>query len=171
MQNQSFGDRESLSIEINGPAVDVFVAGVHITDFDNSPYLPSFVPSLSMAESSLRSCLNFLKYEELFFGMSVDEGYAALRDASQPPFVDAYSQLRFADWGPTTDGYLCFLLPILGNLYIATCEVGGQSVRSVAVQPYSLISTIRQALEALRPNQSLEPTRVGKPPLAAQLQR
>jgi len=152
-----FGNKETFALSVATGTVGIHIAGALVTDSDNSPYLPSFTSALQASEKALRSRLNFLAHESLFLGMSVSDAFHALASPSTSAHEMAFNELRFADWGATTDSYLSLLLPINGRLYVACSPVGGDAVQAAVVWPYEIISTINRALVAMGPNNSFKP--------------
>jgi len=153
----TFGNKETFALSVATDTVDIHIAGALVTDSDNSPYLPSFVSALQSSERALRSRLNFLTHESLFFGMSVGDAFSALASPSTSAHEVAFNELRFADWGETTDSHLSFLLPVNGRLHVACSLLGGNAVHASVVWPYDIISTINAALLAMGPNNSFKP--------------
>jgi hypothetical protein len=148
MHDLILGSCDTFALSIAGKAVDIYVASVCITESDNKPYLPSFVPALAATERFLKERLNFLKYEQLFLGMSASDAYDVLRRGDLPDGAAVFDELRFADWGPSTDPYLCFLLPAWGSLVLSCAPLSGGPIASVDVLPYDLIRTLERAREA-----------------------
>jgi hypothetical protein len=144
------GSKESFGIILGAPdvaslrSVEVWVGGWSITPNDSSAYVPSFSTALAASARRLRTELNFLRYEELFLGMSVEEAIHKLVSAS-PAVASAWVSLRFADWGPTTDDFLCFLLPLRGKLYLACYDNASKHVHAAVVMPYDLVEVLEAA--------------------------
>jgi hypothetical protein len=128
---------------------EVWVGGKNVTPFDSSAYVPGFLAALTRTERTLKEELNFLRHEALFFGLCVEEAFLKLSQAGSPELEQAWSDLRFADWGPTTDDYLCFLLPVLGKLYLACQDQTSRAIHSVQVAPSDLIQVLERARHEL----------------------
>jgi hypothetical protein len=129
--------------------IEVWVHGKNITPIDSSAYIPGFSVALASTERRLKQELNFLRFEALFFGQSVEEAFSRLAEASSPELEQAWSLLRFADWGPTTDDYLCFLIPVQGKLYLACRENSTKVVHAAQVVPHDLTSVLEGVLHEL----------------------
>jgi hypothetical protein len=102
------GQKKALAFVIGGycdyphlRCVDIWVAGVHLTNFDNAAYLPSFIPSLERA-------LAYRSRDDSFsaFPIKRDTQPAAIHLAAKAS--EDWSH-RFLDLGPTTDGAIVFL--------------------------------------------------------------
>jgi hypothetical protein len=130
-------------------AAEVWVGGKNVTPFDSSAYVPGLLSALTRSERTLKEELNFLRYEALFFGLSVEEAFLKLSQAGSPELEQAWSHLRFADWGPTTDDFLCFLIPVQSKLYLACQDQTSQAIHSVQVVPYELIQVLEVARHEL----------------------
>jgi hypothetical protein len=102
------GQKEALAFVIGGyydyphlRCVDIWVAGVQLTNFDNAAYLPSFIPSLERE-------LAYRSRDDSFSEFAID------RD-TQPAAIHLAAKAsedwthRFLDLGPTTDGAIVFL--------------------------------------------------------------
>jgi hypothetical protein len=142
-----FGSKDHFAIVVGQFAghlrtVEIWVNGTNLTSNDALVYLPSFVYAMASTEHRLKKQLNFLKHEGLFLGLGVEEAFH--RVASQE-FPDAWAELRVFDWGPTTDDYLCFLLPVHGQLYLACKEHVSGSIRAVPIIPYEFARTMELA--------------------------
>ncbi|WP_116001309.1 hypothetical protein [Roseateles depolymerans] len=129
--------------------VEVWVQGKSITPFDSSAYVPGFSAALARSENALKKDLNFLRYESLFLGLSVEEAFLKLAEASSPHLEQAWLSLRFADWGPTTDDFLCFLIPVGGRLYLACQELSTQAVHAAQITPDDLLRVLEGARHEL----------------------
>jgi hypothetical protein len=149
-----FGSKERFAILV-GPqieshrSVEVWAGGKTLTPFDTSVYLPSFVRALGSTELRLKEQLNFLKYESLFIGLTAEEAIQKVVTPESAEMEHALAELRFANWGPTTDDFLCFLLPIQGNLALICSECQSGSVHAVPLFPYEIIQVIEGARHAL----------------------
>lgn len=151
MSYREFGDRSSFALGGDGATAHIHVAGIHLTEFDNRPYWPAFLTSVQAAHRQLSTCLNFLKHEREFQGLSVEEAHRSLLDLSSNQ-SRLQSDLRFANWGPITDGHICFLLPINGTVYASCSELGSAAVASCKLQPYDAATAIGRFLdEAAQP--------------------
>jgi hypothetical protein len=102
------GQKTALAFVIGGYSdyphlrdVDIWVAGVHLTHFDNSAYLPSFIPSLERA-------LAYYSRDDSFceFTIASDTQPATIHLAAKASEDWAH---RFLDLGPTTDSAIVFL--------------------------------------------------------------
>lgn len=149
-----FGSKDRFAILV-GPTigslrtVEVWAGGKSLTPHDTSVYLPSFVHALASTESRLEKQLNFLRHEPLFLGLSATEAFQRIATAESPQLEQAWPELRLIDWGPTTDDFLCFLLPIQGKLQLVCREHASGSIHTVAVLPYEIIQAIKGARHAL----------------------
>ena len=148
------GSKESFGIILGAPeagplrAAEVWVGGWSITPNDSSAYVPSFSTALAASARCLRTELNFLRYEEFFVGMRVEEAVQKFVSAS-PALASVWASLRFADWGPTTDDFLCFLLPLGGKLYLACYDNATKHVHAAVVMPYDLVEILEAAYREL----------------------
>lgn len=123
--------------------VEVWAGGERLTGEDSLVYPLSFVTAISATEQALRAQLNFMRYEDELFGLGIDAAFERVSSGS------LHSKLRMFSWGPTTDSFLCFLLPLNGRLQLAWKSVGSDVVRSITVVPFDLICALRSALEKL----------------------
>ena len=146
---KAFGNRSKFAIEVALECVEVYVAGRRLTEVDNQPYMQAFATRIRFTWQHLERCLNFQANEDRFVGMGVDEAYRALASADGELPRGVFDAQRFADWGPITDGYLTFLLPVGGKLYVATAAQSGQQVFAEEVSPWEIISVLRSASESL----------------------
>lgn len=147
----TFGSKNSFAIVIGDASwpsciVEVWAAGQNLSSFDSSAYLPSFINSLAKAQCYLKEQLNFLEFEDYFRELSVEDAFFWLESQEQP---EVWRKLRALDWGPTTDDYLCFLLPIRRKLYLACRENESEFVHAVQILPYDLITVLSAALAEL----------------------
>jgi hypothetical protein len=146
-----FGSKERFALVV-GPlaghlrTVEIWVNGTNLTANDSSVYLPSFLRAMASTEHRLKERLNFLKHESLFLGLGVEEAFQLA--VSEETFAVS-TELRVFDWGPTTDDYLCLLLPAQGKLYLACKEHASGSIHSVSIFPYDLIRTMQLASHEL----------------------
>ncbi|WP_157667468.1 hypothetical protein [Comamonas serinivorans] len=151
MTLSEFGVRDSFALGRDGETLSLYVAGIHLTEFDDRPYWPAFLTALRGTHRRLASGLNVGKHEQLLSGLSVEDAHWSLLDPNST-FDDLHSELRFANWGPTTDGHVCFLLPINGSLFVSCSEVGSLSVSTAPFQPHDSAVAISQFLaEAAQP--------------------
>ncbi len=146
-----FGCKESFAIVVGPPAwpirtVEVWVCGENFSSFDSSAYLPSFASAVEDTGNWLQRQLNFLKHEKHFFDLGVEEAFSLVASEELP---ELWTELRLLDWGPTTDAYLCFLLPIRERLFL-TCRCNESGLtKGVQVFPYELINTLSSASREL----------------------
>lgn len=149
-----FGSKDRFAILV-GPyvgslrTVEVWAGGKSLTPHDTSVYLPSFVHALVSTKSRVEKPLNFLRHEPLFLDLGVEEAFERIASAESPQLEQAWSELRVIDWGPTTDDFLCFLLPIQGKLQLVCREQASGSIHAVAVPPYEITQAIEGARDAL----------------------
>lgn len=151
MSYREFGNRGLFALGGDGTVARVHVAGIHLTEFDDKPYWPAFLMSLQATRQRMSKCLNFLKHEQQLRGLSVDEAHRAVLDTkSSLSHLD--SELRFANWGPTTDGHVCFLLPIDGAMFVSCSALGASPIACSKVWPYDIADSIGRFLdEAAQP--------------------
>jgi len=148
------GSKDTLAIAL-GPQdgqtklVEVWVGGANLSQQDSAAYLPSFLPALQATERALKARLNYLQHEGPFLGLGVEEAFIKLRDATSAELENAWSKLRFADWGPTTDECLCFLLPVQGRLYVACQRPGLERIHHAQITPYDLIRTLEGSIHEI----------------------
>lgn len=143
-----FGSKDLFAVTVGEPSwpirtVEVWIGGVNLSSFDSSAYLPSFIHSMTKMRDKLKKQLNFLAHESDLGGSCVDGAF--LRLASEE-FPQAWSDLRVLDFGPTTDDFLCFLLPMQGKLYLTCKGNSADAVTAVQVTPFDLISTLTNVL-------------------------
>jgi hypothetical protein len=107
-RSMQVGQKEALAFVIgryydypHRRCVDIWVAGVHLTNFDNAAYLSSFIPSLER-ELAYRSRND--SFSE--FAIDGDTKPAATHLAAKASEDWTH---RFLDLGPTTDGAIVFL--------------------------------------------------------------
>jgi len=151
---QVFGSRDRFAILVGPPAasirtVEIWAGGKTLTPHDTSVYLPSFVHALVSTERRLKEQLNFLRHEPLFLGLSATEAFQRIAESETPQLEQAWADLRLLDWGPTTDDFLCFLLPIHGKLQQVCRENESGSIHTGVVLPYEIIQAIEGARHAL----------------------
>lgn len=147
----TFGSKKSFAMLIGGASwpictVEVWAAGQNLSSFDSSAYLPSFINSLTKTLCYLKEQLNFLEFEDCFRELGVEDAFS--RAASQEQLA-VWGKLRTLDWGPTTDDYLCFLLPIRRKLYLSCRGHDSEFIHAVQILPYDLITVISIALAEL----------------------
>jgi hypothetical protein len=141
MSYREFGNRDSFALGGDGTVAHVHVAGIHLTEFDDKPYWPAFLTALRATRQRISECLNFLKYEQQLRGLSAEEAHRAVLDTNSS-LSHLHSELRFANWGPTTDGHVCFLLPIYGSMYVSCSALGEKSIASSKLRPYDIADAI-----------------------------
>ena len=151
---QVFGSKDRFAILVGPSAaplrtVEVWAGGKSLTPHDTSAYLPSFVHALASTERHLKEQLNFVRHEPLFLGLSATEAFQRIAEPNSLEFEQAWEELRLIDWGPTTDDFLCFLLPIQGKVHLVCREHESGSIHSVALLPYEIIQAIEGARHAL----------------------
>lgn len=158
----TFGSKESVALVVGSPAwpireVEVWVAGQNLSVQDSSAHLPSFVASMASTQAGFQAQLNFLQHENHFFGLGVEEAFSKVVSQALP---DMWAALRVLDWGPTTDEWLCFLLPIHGKLYLACRQGSSKTVKAVQILPCELMHTLGSAIAELSngPGVSLAPS-------------
>ncbi|WKB56015.1 hypothetical protein [Eleftheria terrae] len=147
---RKFGTSNDFSVAIGRTTgalrtVKLVVAGEGITSEDDQVYVPAFVPALAATIQRLKSELNFLKHEELFVGLDLEDAVRRLVNGVDADIERACGDLRVFDWGPTTDDYVCFLLPLNGRLYLGCYAVESDRVHGCPVVPYDLIQTLEAA--------------------------
>lgn len=91
----------------------------------------------------LKAQLNFLAHARDLEDGGIEGAFARLASEELP---QAWSDLRVLDWGPTTDHFLCFLLPVHGKLYLGCKGVNADGVSAVQITPFDLISTLNNVL-------------------------
>lgn len=151
-----FGSKERFAILVGSfvgslRTVEVWAGGKNLTPYDTSVYLPSFVHALASTERRLNEPLSFLAFEPLFLGLSAAEAFQRVAAPDSPQLEQAWAKLRVIDWGPTTDDFLCFLLPIKGKLELVCHELESGSIHSVALLPNEVVQAIEGARHALSP--------------------
>ncbi len=149
-----FGSQDQFAVVVGEPtwpicAVEVWIGGVNLSTFDSSAYLPSFIHSMSTMRDKLKNQLNFLTHESDLGGSGVEGAF--LRVASQE-LSQAWSDLRILNFGPTTDDFLCFLLPVDEKLYLACKSYTAAGITAVRITPFDLISTLNSTLLELSKN-------------------
>jgi hypothetical protein len=145
------GRKEKFAFEL-GPQcgqmkhIAVWIAGQNLSSYDYFAYLPGFLAALNATAAKLKLNPNHRQYEGEFLGLGVEAAFIQLRDANSSALERAWAGLRFADWGPTTDDFLCFLLPLNGHLYIACQRSELDEIHCEQVTPYELFQTIESAI-------------------------
>ncbi|UMR29757.1 hypothetical protein MJ904_22380 [Massilia sp. MB5] len=147
----TFGSKDSFAMQIGDASwpsctVEVWAAGQNLSSFDSSAYLPSFLNSLTCELCYLKEQLNFLAFEDCFRELSVEDAFRWLESQERP---EVWDKLRILDWGPTTDDYLCFLLPIRRKLYLACKGNESEIIHAVQILPYDLITVLSATLAEL----------------------
>lgn len=144
----TFGSKDLFALVVGEPswpnrAVEVWIGGVNLSSFDSSAYLPSFIHSMTTMRNKLRDQLNFLTHESDLGGTGVEGAFLRLASQELP---QAWSDLRVLDFGPTTDDFLCFLVPVHGRLYLGCKGYTADGVVAVRITPFDLISALNTAL-------------------------
>lgn len=150
---ETFGTKEHFGILVRPASgqmrqVEVWAGGKNLTPVDSSSYIPSFSHSLAKSANHLKNSADFFAYEPLFSGLAPEAAFAKL-SRQEAGTEQAWSALRFADWGPTTDDFLCFLLPLNGKLHLAFCEHQSNLFHELLVEPSEIADILEGALNAL----------------------
>jgi hypothetical protein len=146
-----FGEKTSFAIAVGMTRwpfceVEIWVAGVNLSAYDSSAYLPAFISSVAYAVNSLKERLNFLEFEDRFYDLSLQAAFSWVESEVEPT---AWAKLRVIDFGPTTDDYLCFLLPVRGKLYLSCRGRESDLVTVAQVLPHDLIMVFIAVLAEL----------------------
>ena len=143
--------------------IDILVGGTNLCDEDNNAFVPQLRESLEVDLDRLKQ-FDSAKYQEYLADLSPDEAHTRIQhfhDVGEPvEWIEGdalYGHFRFLDWGPTTDGVLCFLIPLGDSAYL-TYEFWRKehprfgAVRAVTVTIPDLIATIADTLVELAPS-------------------
>ncbi|MFS2032412.1 hypothetical protein ACEN8I_00080 [Polaromonas sp. CT11-55] len=125
--------------------VEIWIDGERLTGDDPFVYPEAFLTHLIRSRDHLKTELNFLKHEAELMGLGIDDAFERVSSGN------LHTTLRVLDWGPTTDDYLCFLLPIQSRLWLTwKRQRAPAKVRAIQILPYELISAIEVAADQLR---------------------
>lgn len=152
------GDKQRLAMEIapadtTHPAmrvVNIYVAGINISEFDNTVYVPQFRTSLSRAADALKHRIDYARFEPTFFELSLEEAHRMMVEEQG----EVFSACRVLDFGATTDQSLSFLIPHRGRLYLTSQMLDAEEdapapVHITPITAYEMIRVMEQAAEAL----------------------
>ena len=98
---------------------------------------------MTLLRDKLKGQLNFLAHESDLAGNGIEGAFLRVTSQELP---QAWSDLRVFDFGPTTDDFLCFLLPVHGKLYLGCKGNTADVVTAVQITPFDLISALNNAL-------------------------
>ena len=128
--------------------VEVWAGSKNLSPVDSSVYIPSFSHALTNAATRLKKADPLFSHEGLFGSLDVESAFDKL--ATQAPGTEqAWVALRFVDWGPTTDDFLCFLIPLNGQLHLVCSDQDSNSLHEVILEPTEIIHVIEGAINEL----------------------
>jgi hypothetical protein len=135
MTNRLFGRTDTLRFEVHPKEpegfsvqrVDIHALHLHITENDNSVYVPNFLFRLDRALLSFDKNTRFEPRPDVFGELGPAEIHRIFMDGSDdyPDPMDFSSLYEFLQFGDITLHVASFLIPVQGRVYL-TCESGGQ---------------------------------------------
>jgi hypothetical protein len=160
MRKQIFGSRDILQFEVGliDPEsnamrrVDVHALNLHLTEGDNSVYVPNFLFRLNRALASFRKGVRFEQRPDVFGDLGPKDIHLVFADGSDqfPDTLKFSSLYSFLEFGDITLHVLSYLIPAQGRLYL-TCEIGSPEDnakdREIRVAEVS-VEALSEAMEA-----------------------
>lgn len=134
MGDHIFGSRDSLQFVV-GPKepgstkmrrVDIHALNLHVTENDNSVYVPNFMFRLDRALMSFKSRSRFEQRPDVLGDFAPEEIHRAFMDGSDeyPAMLGLSDLYEFLQFGDITLHVASFLIPAHGRVYL-TCEASG----------------------------------------------
>jgi hypothetical protein len=134
MPNHLFGSRDVLRFDVAPKDVesakmrriDIHALNLHLTERDNTVYVPNFIFRLDRALVSFRKNTRFEQRPDVFGELGPKEIHLIFMDGSDeyPDPLDFSSLYEFLQFGDTTLHVASFLIPAHNRVYL-TCEIGG----------------------------------------------
>lgn len=134
MENRLFGRVDTLQFDVHPKdpedfsvqRVDIRALNLHITENDNSVYVPNFLFRLDRTLLSFDKNTRFEQQPDVFGELGPEEIHRIFMDGSDdhPEVVDISHRYEFLQFGDITLHVASFLIPAHGRLYL-TCEIGG----------------------------------------------
>jgi hypothetical protein len=158
MPNHVFGRRDILQFDVgpkdgestNMRRVDIHALNLHVTENDNTVYVPNFIFRLDRALVSFRKNTRFEQRPDVFGELGPKEIHLIFVDGSDeyPDPLHFSSLYAFLQFGDSTLHVASFLIPAHGRVYL-TCAIGGHqddaTARDVRVSEVD-VGALRRAI-------------------------
>ena len=135
--------------------VNIYVNGISLCQDDNIAYVPQFLEALKSNLEYYRRKSDYLKYQDFFKNLNAFEAHKALIE-SQDEYSDIINEsCTFLNWGPTTDNFHAFILPVFGgdlNITLSFVKEGSLNqgdVFGVKVYPFQIIEVLSNTIKEL----------------------
>lgn len=110
---------ELLSISSQMLEMNVSINGINLCDVDNAYYIFSLANEVRININYLIKVENWFKIQPKLSSTSVEESVKIFLETCHDE-VASHSML---DWGPPLNGYKCYLVPYLDELYLSAVPV------------------------------------------------